>query len=73
MTLREFMDQQGASLADVSRFTGIQVPTLSRIASGDVVEPRIRTALRIQRWADEEARVYGLAGWQRFTWDYLLD
>ncbi len=70
-TLREFRHLVDMSLRQVSEASGLAKGELSAIENGR--EPRISTALRISRWAEEEAICMRLPKHDWLDWSYFVD
>ena len=70
-TLREFRHSVDMSQREVAEETGLRHTDISAIENGR--EPRISTALRISRWADEEAILFQLHVRDWLDWSYFLE
>ena len=73
MDLAAFMEHIGARLHDVADATGLDISTVSRIKSGVTRHPRADALLKIQAWADAEAKRLHLKRSHHLDFDYLRD
>ncbi len=72
MDLSAFMARVGARDEDVARAIGRDRSTINRIRRG-VVRPDGTTLLRLNRWAEGEARAKRLGRNERLSWSHLFD
>ena len=72
MDFASFLDRVGAKPAEVARKTGLHPSTIGRIRDKQQI-PDARTMLKLDRWAEAEARAAHLKKSERLSWDYLLD